>query len=80
MLNNMQAAIEGPLIQQGRLEAPPPTTNARVYAITKDDAAETSTVVTGQILIINQIANALFDTKATHSFVSTSFTKKLGRH
>ena len=79
-LHSMHAALDGPPISQGRLEAPPPTTNARIFTMTKDEAiAETSSVVTGQILIDNQYANVLFDTGATHSFVSSSFVKKLGR-
>ena len=52
-------------------------TNARVYSLTKEDVANASTVVTGQLLIYNQYAVVLFDTRATHSFVSTPFMKKL---
>ncbi|XP_074590053.1 uncharacterized protein LOC141845970 [Curcuma longa] len=45
-LHQMQTALEGPHINQGRLEAPSVTTNARVFAITKEEAANASTVVT----------------------------------
>ncbi|XP_074570600.1 uncharacterized protein LOC141827279 [Curcuma longa] len=45
-LHYMQAALEGPQISQGRLEAPPVTTNARVFSLTKEDVANASTVVT----------------------------------
>ena len=75
----MQAALEGPLINQGRLEAPLATTNTCVYAITKKEAVEASTVVIGPVLIFNYVANVLFDSGATHSFVSISFSKKLDR-
>ena len=75
----MQAAIDGPYISQGRLEAPPVTKNAKIFTMTKEEAiAGTSTVVTGQILVNNQHVNVLFDTGATHSFVSTSFAKRIG--
>ena len=79
-LHHMPAVIEGPLIQQGRLEAPPTTTNARVYALTKEEVeAGTSNVVTGYISIFNHKAHVLFDTGATHSFVSFSFSKNVNR-
>ncbi|XP_074559874.1 uncharacterized protein LOC141815910, partial [Curcuma longa] len=76
-LHYMQAALEGPQISQGRLEAPPAMTNARVFSITREDVANASTVVTGQIFIYSQYANALFDTGATHSFISISYAKKI---
>ena len=50
-MHNMQTAIKGPTIQQGRLEAPSPVTNARVFAFTKEEVARTSNVVTGQTLV-----------------------------
>ena len=74
----MQATIEGPTIQQGRLEAPPPTTNSR-FAFTKDEVAGTSNVIIGQTLVTSKIAQVLFDTCATHSFISTSFARTLDR-
>ncbi|XP_042467063.1 uncharacterized protein LOC122050201 [Zingiber officinale] len=73
----MQAALEGPQISQGRLEAPPVTTDARIFSITKEDAANASTVVTAEIIVFNQYATVLFDTGATHSFISTPFTEKI---
>ncbi|GMN59968.1 hypothetical protein TIFTF001_029060 [Ficus carica] len=67
-----EARLEGPSITQGRLEAPEP--QARIYAYTKGDAeAGTSHVVTGQISITTYDAIALFDSSATHSFVSLEF-------
>ncbi|XP_074562767.1 uncharacterized protein LOC141819334 [Curcuma longa] len=73
----MPAALEGPQLNQGRLEAPPVVTNARVFSITKEDVANASTVVTGQIYVYSQFATTLFDTGATHSFISVSFAKKI---
>ena len=77
-LNAVQAAIEGPQISQGRLEAPEP--QAYIYAYTKGDAeAGTSNVVTGQLLLAKQDAHVLIDSGATHSFASYAFSKKLCR-
>ncbi|GMN44735.1 hypothetical protein TIFTF001_013928 [Ficus carica] len=77
-LHAIQARLEVPSITQGRLEAPEP--QARIYAYTKGDAeAGTSHVVTSQISIVTYDAIALFDSGATHSFVSLEFAQKLGR-
>ena len=77
-LHAVQARLEGPSITQGRLEAPEP--QARIYAYTKGDAeAGTSHVVTGQISIVTYDAIALFDSGATHSFMSMEFAQKIGR-
>ena len=69
----MQAKIEDTSNAQGRLEAPGP--QARIYAYTKGDAeVGTSHVVTGQISIATCDTIALFDSGATHSFISMEFT------
>ncbi|XP_073017316.1 uncharacterized protein [Primulina eburnea] len=52
-------------------------TNARVYAITQEEADNTNEVVAGTILIHGIPAYTLFDCGATHSFVSRRFAKKL---
>ena len=57
IVHNMHATIEGPLyIQQGRLEAPPPSTNSMVFTFTKEEVVGTSNVVTGQTLVTSKIA------------------------
>ena len=55
--------------------------NARICAYTKSDAeAGGSKVVTGQFLVVNKIARVLFDSGATHSFISAVFVNCLDRH
>ena len=55
--------------------------NARIYAYTKGDAeAGGSKVVTGQLPVVNKIARVLFDSGATHSFISAVFVNCLDRH
>ena len=78
-LHHMEAALEGPYISQGRLEAPPVPAldGARVFSLTKEEAASTSTAVTGQVVIFQHLATILYDTGATHSFVSVPFASKL---
>ena len=66
----MQPTLEGPQISQGRLEAPPQ--QAQLYAYTNADAmASTSNVVAGQLSLASYDVYALFDSGATHSFIST---------
>ena len=52
---------------------------ARVFTLTQAEAEKDSTVVTGNVLIHGVFAHALLDSGATHSFISSRFTKKLGR-
>ncbi|KAL5538583.1 hypothetical protein UlMin_045492 [Ulmus minor] len=74
----MQAQIEGPPISQGRLEAPEP--EAKIFAYTKGDVeAGTSNVVTGQLSVANLSLHVLFDSGATHSFVSSVCASKMNR-
>ena len=72
-LNAMQPTLEGPQISQGRLEAPPQ--QAQLYAYTNTDAmASTSNVVAGQLSLASYDVYAIFDSGATHSFISTKLT------
>ncbi|XP_073275402.1 uncharacterized protein [Primulina huaijiensis] len=52
--------------------------NARVYALTQEEADNSNDVVAGTIQINNMPAYVLFDCGATHSFMSKRFSKKLG--
>ncbi|KAL5580718.1 hypothetical protein UlMin_013160 [Ulmus minor] len=55
--------------------------NARIYAYTKGDAeVGGSKVVTGQLHVVNKIDHVLFDSGATHSFISAMFVDCLDRH
>jgi hypothetical protein len=54
------------------------TAPARVYALTPGDIAVSNEVVTGTLLIASCQATILFDSEATHSFVSSSFTRNCG--
>ncbi|XP_059446579.1 uncharacterized protein LOC132178142 [Corylus avellana] len=51
------------------------TAPARVYALTPSDAAASNDVVTGTLPISSSRAYVLFDSRATHSFMSYSFAK-----
>jgi hypothetical protein len=46
-----------------------------VYALTPGDAATSNEVVTGTLLISSRQATVLFDSGATHSFMSHSFSR-----
>ena len=50
-----------------------PMTQARVFAVTQQDADTTSDVVTGMISVFNCDAHILIDHGATHSFISMGF-------
>ncbi|XP_075492419.1 uncharacterized protein LOC142530466 [Primulina tabacum] len=52
--------------------------NARIFAMTQEEADDATEVVSGTILIKSVPAYALFDCGATHSFMSKRFAKKLG--
>ncbi|XP_073294544.1 uncharacterized protein [Primulina huaijiensis] len=51
--------------------------NARVFAITQEEADNTNDMVAGTLLINKMPAYVLFDCGATHSFVSKRFAKKM---
>ncbi|XP_075507620.1 uncharacterized protein LOC142544460 [Primulina tabacum] len=52
-------------------------TNARVFAMTQEQADDSNDVVEGTILINEMSSYVLFDFGVTHSFISKRFTKKL---
>ncbi len=47
-----------------------------VYNLTKSTAEESNTVVTGSVLVCSYPGKVLFDSGATHSFISTNFVRK----
>ncbi|XP_063941268.1 uncharacterized protein LOC135149473 [Daucus carota subsp. sativus] len=51
--------------------------SGRVFSLTAKDAANSSGTITGTLPIGNSNATVLFDTGATHTFVSTSYVKHL---
>ncbi|XP_073035323.1 uncharacterized protein [Primulina eburnea] len=53
--------------------------NARVFAMTQEEADDANEVVSGTIFIQQVPAYVLFDCGATHSFMSKRFAKKLRR-
>ncbi|KAK2391132.1 hypothetical protein QL285_064619 [Trifolium repens] len=53
---------------------------ARVFALTRQDAQASNAVVTGILSICSQDAHVLFDPGATHSFVSLWFAPRLGKN
>ena len=50
---------------------------ARVYALTRQEAQTSNNVVTGTLLVENLLARVLFDPGATHSFISVDLASKL---
>ncbi|MQL88079.1 hypothetical protein Taro_020637 [Colocasia esculenta] len=54
-----------------------PRAQARVYALAKEDAEQAEHVIEGIVPIMGIHARVLFDTSATHTFVSERFSKVL---
>ena len=54
-----------------------PQPQARVYAITRQEASAAPQVITGMVSFLNQEVCALIDPGATHSFVSSELAHKL---
>ena len=59
-------------------EAGPGRGQARVYAITQQDAETSHTAVTGTLSVEGIVAHVLFDTGSTHSFLSPGMAERLG--
>src|SRR5690606_33586555 len=75
----LQALTKRPNDEQDKKNVPEP--NARIYIHTKGEAeARGSKVVTGQLHVVNKLARVLFESRATHSFISTMFADCLGRN
>ena len=72
----IQAKLEGPSISQGWLEALEP--EAKIVSYTKRDVeVGTSNFVIGQLSVANLNLHVLFDSGATHSFISTIHTNRI---
>ncbi|KAK1370260.1 hypothetical protein POM88_036352 [Heracleum sosnowskyi] len=52
---------------------------ARVFALTHNEAEARPTVVSGQVFIAGFTCNALIDSRATHSFISSLKLNEIGR-
>ncbi|XP_043805245.1 uncharacterized protein LOC122721475 [Manihot esculenta] len=63
-----------PMMQPGR-----PRTQARVFAMTQQEARASPELVTGMLTIFNKDAYILIDPGSTHSFISQSFSKHANR-
>lgn len=64
--------------QRGRGVTPSDSrTQARVHAMTRQDAQATPTVVTGMIYVTDKDAYVLLNPGSTHSFVSIAFSEHL---
>ena len=52
---------------------------ARVFALTQGEADASNKVVTGQVSILNNLCHVLFDSGATHSYISLGMIDKLDK-
>ena len=69
-----------PLLRNDQKKEEPKKTNARVFAITQADVDASTSVVSGEILIVGISTYALIDSGATYSFASMIYVKKLVDH
>ncbi|MQL86610.1 hypothetical protein Taro_019149 [Colocasia esculenta] len=54
-----------------------PRAPARVFALAREDAEQAEHVIEGTVLLLGVHARVLFDTGATHSFISEQFARQL---
>jgi hypothetical protein len=66
--------------QQGRAAPPKAPSQGRVNHVTAESAAEAPNVVIGMFMVNTHPATVLFDTGATHSFITRSFVEHHGIH
>ncbi|KAI3773905.1 hypothetical protein L1987_48444 [Smallanthus sonchifolius] len=55
-----------------------PQARTRAYALTEEEARGNPDVVSGTFLVNNEHAAILFDTRASKSFISNAFSRKIG--
>ena len=60
-------------IQAGLIEQPQPQTQARVFAMTRQEAPAAPDVITGMYSVCNMNAQVLIDPGSTCSFISCEF-------
>ena len=63
-------------LSSGQQKGGKPHTQGRIYALTQQDAQASNIVVSGILLLSSVYAHVLFDSGATHSFVSSIFVQK----
>ncbi|XP_047331522.1 uncharacterized protein LOC124935109 [Impatiens glandulifera] len=68
--------------QRGNIQRDCPKKNevapGRIFSMTREEADPKTTIITGNLLIENILANTLIDTGATHSFITACFFQKAG--
>jgi len=57
---------------------PPRNSRGRVYVMRKAEAEDAPNVVTGTFPLLTQLVDVLFDSGATHSFISVRLVEALG--
>ena len=57
---------------------PPRNTGGRVYVMRNEEATDTPNVVTGTFPLLTHSVDVLFDSGATHSFISAKLIETLG--
>ena len=74
-VETLRGGLSKPLLPRGQPGRP--RTQARIYAVTQQDAETAPDVVTGIISLFDLNAQVLIDPGATHSFISTEFAARL---
>ena len=65
--------------QGGRTQGQPGRGQARVFALTPQDAQASNAIVTGILSVCSHGARVLFDPGSTHSYVSSFFASRFGK-
>ena len=72
-----RSPVQAPAQNQQRHRGSRPQATGRVYAMTGAEAAGSGNLVMGHCLIAGKACCVLYDSGATHSFVSDACVKKL---
>ena len=73
----MSLTTQGKGVGKGNKGQGTARSQAKVYALTQQEAQESNTIVVGTLLTENLNAKILFDPRATHSFISVNLACKL---